>query len=102
MDKALSTRKVKNFRQKIFDLTNQELELRSRMKLLYEQLVLDAGDSEIALRHARQAYYQIQKHRLTKLTEELLEFHPFFGANSIKSPLDEQEDEEEDDDDGIV
>ena len=100
-DKPLSKAKIKNFRSKILDITNQELDLRAQMKQLYHQLVLDAGDSEIALRHARQAFYQIQKYRLAKRMEELMEFHPFLGANPLSSSLFGQQNEEEDDD-GIV
>ena len=99
-NKPLSKIKVRNFRSKILDITNQELDLRAQMKHLYDQLVLDAGDSEIALRHARQAFYQIQKYRLAKRMEELMEFHPFLGANPLSSSW-FQENEEEDDD-GIV
>lgn len=101
MSKKPSTLKIKNFRRKIFELTEQELELRAQMKRLYDQFVLDAQDDEMALRHVRQAYYQIQKYRIQKRMAELMEFHPFFGANPLSSAMFEDGDEEEDSD-GII
>jgi len=94
-----SSLKLKNFRRKIFDLTTQELELRAQIKRLYDQFVLDVGDDEMALRHVRQAYYQIQKYRIQKRLEEVMEFHPFFGASPMSSALfgDFEEDEQDDD-----
>ena len=104
MNKPLSSAKLKNFRQKVFDITTQELDLRAQVKRLYDQLILDAGDHEIALRHARQAFYQIQKYRHAKRMEEVMEFHPFFGANALSSSWfqNEQEEGDEEDDDGII
>ena len=102
-DKPLSKAKFKNFRKKVFDITTQELDLRAQVKRLYDQLILDAGDNEIALRHARQAFYQIQKYRHAKRMEEIMEFHPFFGANALSSSwFQNEEEEEEEDDDGII
>lgn len=96
-----STQKIKNFRRKVKEITDQELGLRAQVKHLYEQFVLDVGDDEIALRHVRLAYYEIQKYRLQKKLDEFFEFHPFFGANSMSSRLfdDFEEDEE---DDGLI
>lgn len=90
--------KLKNFRRKIYDLTEQELEVRAQMKRLYDQFVLDVGSDELALRHVRQAYYQIQKYRVTKRLQELFEFHPFFGANPLSGEMFEDDEE----DDGII
>lgn len=80
-----SKTKVKNFRKKIFDLLNEELELRAQIKRLYDQFILDAKDDPIAIRHVRQAYFEIQKYRITKLINDRMEFHPFFTANPFKS-----------------
>ena len=66
------------------------------MKQLYEQFVLDAGDSEVALRHVKQVYFQIQKHRINSRIQEMMEFHPFFGINTLSNHFDEQEDDEDD------
>jgi hypothetical protein len=90
-----STQKVKNFRRKIFDLTEQELEIRAQMKRLYDQFCLDAQDDELALRHVRQAYYQIQKYRIQKRLSEIMEFHPFFGANPLSGAFGDDEEEED-------
>lgn len=100
-----STARIKNFRRKIFDLTEQELKIRAQMKRLYEQLCLDAEDDEMALRHCRQAYYFIQKYRIRKRLEEMFEFHPFFGAHPASSALfggDLESDDEDDENDGIL
>jgi len=104
MSKPLPKAQFKNFRKKVFDITTQELDLRAQIKRLYDQLILDAGDDEIALRHARQAFYQIQKYRHEKRMEEVMEFHPFLGANALSSSWfqNEQEEDEEEDDDGII
>ena len=103
MSNPLSNAQLKNFRDKILDLTNKELDLRAQIKRQYDLLVLDAGDNETALRHARQAFYHVQKIRDARRMEEVLEFHPFFGANVLssswyQSETEEEEDEEEDDD----
>lgn len=95
-----SKTKVKNFRKKIFDLLNEELELRAQIKRAYDQFILDAKDDQIAIRHVRQAYFEIQKYRVAKLIQDRMEFHPFFTANPFKS-LDEMMGGDEEDD-GIV
>lgn len=99
MAREISKAKIKNFKQKIKDINDQELELRASLKTLYDQFVLDVGDSEIALRHVRQAYFQIQKYRIQIQIEELMEFHPFFGMNPLSSHDSQQW---EDDDDSII
>lgn len=103
MSNPLSNAQLKSFRDKILDLTNKELEIRAQIKRQYDLLVLDAGDNETALRHARQAFYHVQKIRDAKRMEEVMEFHPFFGASVLssswyQSETEEEEDEEEDDD----
>jgi len=106
MSNPLSNAQLKSFRDKILDLTNKELEIRAQIKRQYDQLVLDAGDNETALRHARQAFYHVQKTRDARRMEEVMEFHPFFGASVLSSSWyqsgtgeeDLEEDEEEDDD----
>lgn len=90
-----SKQKIKNFRKKIEDILARELELREEIRRLYRQFELDVDDDTIALRHVRQAYFSIQKKRVTKLMRERLEFHPFFSANSF-------EEIEVDDDDDII
>ncbi len=79
--KPPSKTKLRNFRNKIKALSDEESAIRFKMKKLFDQFILDVGDSETALRHVRQAYYQIQKHRVVKQMEERMEFHPFFGVN---------------------
>lgn len=98
MSKTPSTVKLKNFRRRILELTQQELDIRAQLKRLYDQFVLDVGDNEIALRHVRQAYYQIQKYRVHKRLEEMFEFHPFFGANPRSGQCFEDFEEE----DGLI
>ncbi len=98
---TVSKIKIRNFRNKIKELGDQELELRGQMKQLYSQFLLDVGDSEIALRHIRLAFFQIQKWRVHQQLAERLEFHPFFGASPESSHY-YQEFEEEDDDDGLI
>lgn len=98
-----STQRIKNFRRKVKEILDQELELRAQVKRLYEQFVLDVGDEEAALRHVRVAFYEIQKHRLQKQLEEFFEFHPFFGGNIMSSDaFQDFDDEEEEEDDGII
>ncbi len=105
MTKPVSKIKIKNFRKRIKEVNDQELDLRRSLKLLYDQFVLDVGDTEIALRHVRQAYFQIQKYRVQCQLAERMEFHPFFGMNPMSShyfqQFDDDEDEEEEDD-GII
>jgi len=100
--KPPSKTKLKNFRKKIQDIGDQEAEMRVRVKALYEQFVLDVGDSEIALRHVRQAFFEIQKQRYQQQLAERMEFHPFFGAHPKSSIEPEELDEEFDDDDNIL
>ncbi len=104
MAKTPSKTKIKNFRKRIKEINDQELELRSSLKGIYDQFVLDVGDNEMALRHVRQAYFQIQKYRVQCQMAERMEFHPFFGMNPLSSHYHKQwEDEEgEEDDDGII
>lgn len=98
-----STQRIKNFRRKILDITDQELGLRAQVKRLYSQFVLDVGDEETALRHVRVAFYEIQKYRFQKQMEEFFEFHPFFGGNLISSDaFQDFEEEDEEEDDGII
>lgn len=92
--------KLKNFRAKIKDLGDQELQIRASMKHLYAQLMLDAEDDKVGLRHVQQAYFQIQKYRIFKLLQERLEFHPFFGIGS-SDYLGQFEEEDGDGDDLI-
>lgn len=84
------------------DIADQELELRSQLKSLYAQLVLDVGDSKIALRHVRVAFFQIQKYRLQKELAECLEFHPFFGAHPDSSIFADDFNDEDNDEDNIL
>jgi len=104
MSNPLSNSQLKSFRDKILELTDKELDLRAQIKRQYDQLILDAGDNETALRHARQAFYNVQKTRDARRMEEVLEFHPFFGANVLSSSWYQQENEEEDgeEDDGRI
>ena len=91
-----STTKVKNFRRKLLDLTQQELDLRSEMKRLYDQFCLDAGEDDMALRYVRLAYFEIQKHRIRERMRELFEFHPFFGVQNADEAFEENgEDDDE-------
>lgn len=101
--KPPSKAKLKNFRKKIKDISDQEGEMRIKVKALYDQFVLDVGDSEIALRHVRQAFFEIQKHRVHQQLVERMEFHPFFGAHPHSS-IDAQEFDGEfgDEDDNII
>lgn len=97
----ISKLRLKNFRKKIKNINDQELELRLQIKQLYEQFILDVQDNEMALRYVRQAYFQIQKYRIHKQMKERMEFHPFFGANPMSSDyfkeFDGDGNEEEDD-----
>jgi len=102
MTKPPSKQKIKNFRIRIKEINDQELELRAQLKQLYEQFTLDVGDSEMALRHVRQAFFQIQKFRIRQQLEERMEFHPFFGSNPLSSHDLQQFDEELDDDDDDI
>lgn len=94
----ISKAKLRSFRSKINKLMDQELELRAQAKQLYAQLVADAGNEKMALRHVRQAFFQVQKHRVNKLMEDRLEFHPFFTASPFKANELFEEDEDGDDD----
>jgi hypothetical protein len=100
MAKQVSKTKVKNFRKKIFDLLQEELELRAKIKKLYEQFVLDADNDPMAIRHVRQAYFSIQKYRVQKLMADRMEFHPFFTIHPLRDGSDLFE--ENDEDDGII
>ena len=91
-----STAKVKNFRKKLFDLTEEELRIRAQLKQLYAQFCLDVQDEELALRHVRQAYYNVQKFRVRKKLEELMEFHPFFGAHTLANPFEDSDGDQDD------
>lgn len=102
MANSPSKTKIKNFRRKIKEIGDQELELRSQLKSLYAQLVLDVGDSKMALRHARVAFFQIQKYRLQQQMVECLEFHPFFGAHPDSGVFADDFDDEDDDEDNIL
>jgi hypothetical protein len=99
----ISRLKLKNFRNKIKKINDQELELRASLKLLYDQFVLDVEDNETAVRYVRQAFFQIQKYRVQKQLAERMEFHPFFGANPMSShylkEFDGEFGDEENDDD---
>lgn len=93
--------KLKNFRSKIKAILDQEMALRSEVKRLYEQFMLDVGDDKMGQRLVRQAYFQIQKQRVAKLMQERLEFHPFFTAQPYN--VEELEDGDgEDGDDDII
>lgn len=98
----ISRTRLKNFRRKIKDIGDQELDLRQQAKHLYDQLILDVKDDELALRHVRQAFFQIQKYRVHRQVAERMEFHPFFGAHPMSShyfrEFDGEFEEEEDDD----
>jgi len=98
----ISKSRLKNFRRKIKDLSDQELGLRAQMKHLYDEFALDALDSEVALRHVRQAYFEIQKYRMHEQLVELMEFHPFFSIDPRSSnyfhQFDEDDEDERDDD----
>ena len=103
MAKPPSKTKIKNFRRKMKEINDQELELRASLKGMYDQFVLDVGDSEIALRHVRQAYFQIQKYRLQRQLAERMEFHPFFGMNPLSSHYHQEwEEEGGEEDDEII
>ena len=82
---AVSRTRLKNFRNKIKMINDEELALRDSLKTLFDQFVLDVEDNELALRYVRQAYFQIQKYRVQKQLAERMEFHPFFGANPRSS-----------------
>jgi hypothetical protein len=90
--------KLRNFRSRIEAILTQELQLRADVKRMYDQFVLDVGDDNLALRHVRQAYFQIQKRRMAAIQDEYLEFHAFFGANLMSGT----EGEAEEEDDGII
>jgi hypothetical protein len=98
---SVSKIKIRNFRRKIKEINDEELNSRSRLKSLYDQFVLDVGDPEMALRHVRLAFFQIQKFRLHQQLAERLEFHPFFGASPESSHYFRQFEEDEDDD-GLI
>ncbi len=98
MAKPPSKTKIKNFRRKIKDIGDEELVLRAQLKSLYAQLVLDVGDSKMALRHARVAFFEVQKYRLQQQMMECLEFHPFFGAHPDSSTFADADDEDDDED----
>lgn len=102
MTKGPHKTKLKNFRRKILDLTTQELELRASIKRLYDQFILDVGDDEMALRHVRQAYFQVQKYRIYKKVQEAFEFHPFFGANPLSGQHFEDFEDPGEEEDGII
>lgn len=103
MAKPPSKIKLKNFKRRIKEINDQELELRASLKGVYDQFVLDVGDNEIALRHVRQAFFQIQKYRIACQLQERMEFHPFFGMNPLSSHYHQEwEEEQEEDDDGII
>jgi hypothetical protein len=72
---------LKNLREKIKAIIDQELQLRVELKGLYDQAVVDAKCDKIALRYVRYAYFEAQKERLQKIINDRLEFHPFFTAN---------------------
>lgn len=91
---TISNKKLAKFKVAVGNLIDQELRIKSEMKSLYDSLVAEAADEKMALRQIKQAYFQVQKSRVTKLLEEKLEFHPFFGASI--SPLDEAEELEDD------
>lgn len=101
MTKPVSKIKLKNFQKKIEETLVKEMELRAQIKRDYAQFVLDVGDDTMALRQVRLAYFQAQKTRISKLLEERLEFHPFFGASLLSSRAYNEEDFEEEDD-GIL
>lgn len=101
MTKPPSKVKLKNFRSKIKDISDQESELRARARSLYTQLVLDVGDSEIALRYVRLSFFEIQKYRFLQQLKEDLEFHPFFGCH-IQNSMFFKEMEEDSDEDDII
>ena len=100
MANKVTNAKLKRFRNQINQLLDEELAIRADMKQLYAQLVADAGDEKLALRQIRQAFFQIQKHRINKLLEDRLEFHPFFTAQPFKAVelFEDAEDEEDEDD----
>jgi len=98
VSKPVSKTKVKNFRKKIFDLLQEELETRAKIKRLYDQFVLDANGDPMAVRHVRQAYFSIQKHRVQKLMADRMEFHPFFTIHPLNNGEDLFEENDEDDD----
>lgn len=96
---VLNNAKVKNFRAKVYKALEQELAIREEIKRLYSVLVAEAGNDEMAVRQVRQVYYQIQKHRVTKLLAERLEFHPFFTLQPFNAGGEFMEEDEEDGDD---
>ena len=99
---GVSRTKLKNFRSKIKKINDEELALRDSLKLLYDQFVLDVQDNDLAVRHVRQAFFQIQKYRVQKQLAERMEFHPFFGAHPRSShyfqEFDGEFNDDEDDD----
>ncbi len=102
MEKKISKAKITQFTQKVREIMSRELELRSEIKHIYDQFLLDAEDKVIARRYAQQAYFSIQKERLKKLVAERLEFHPFWGANPFESQeqMDEYVEGEDEDEEG--
>lgn len=74
-----SKTKLQNLKKKLTDLTQQELNIKSEMRKLYDLLVAEVGEDIIARRYIAQAYYQIQKERNFKLREDSMQPHPFFG-----------------------
>jgi len=103
MAKSPSKIKIKNFRRRIKEINDQELELRASLKSTYDQFVLDVGDNEMALRHVRQAFFQVQKYRMQQQLAERMEFHPFFGTHPMSSHYyQEWEEGQKEEDDGIV
>ena len=95
---TLNNAKVKNFRARVFKALEQELAIREEIKRLYSVLAAEAGDDQMALRQVRQVFYQIQKHRYTKLLAARLEFHPFFTLQPYNAGGEFIEEEDEDGD----
>jgi len=96
MSNVPSKTKIKNFRKKMYDLLEKEVQVRKDMKHLYDQFMVDAKDDRVAKRHVLNAYFSVQKFRLAKILAERLEFHPFFGMNTM---IDADYDDEEFEDD---
>lgn len=95
---TLNNTKIKNFRARVAKALEQELAAREEIKRLYAVFAADAGDDQMTLRQVRQVYYQIQKHRITKLLAERMEFHPFFTMQPFNAGPDFVEEDGEDDD----
>ena len=79
MQEKITNERLQLFRNQINSLVEKELGLQKEMRYLYKQLELECNDDEVLLRHVRQIYFNIQKERLSKIIQEKLEFHPFFG-----------------------